>query len=143
MTWTATLLKTSRSTALSVVKNIMTRNIAYALHFLMLDNPLEKGHAFWTSLTSKGCIGRFKSCCHKSTNKSDAINKIFWELIFSMDAGGCIVLAEFNSGLDVLSVNYNYIPRITSCGSKANFACEVDGRVSDYLRSHLPSKVYQ
>jgi hypothetical protein len=114
------------------------------LHFLILDTPLERGHAFWTSLTSKGCIGRFESCCHKTSNKSDPINKIFWELIASMDAGGCIFFAEFNSGRNnYVSVNNNYIPRITSCGSKANFACEVDGRVSDYLRSHLPSKVYQ
>jgi hypothetical protein len=91
---------------------------------------------FWTSLTSKGCVGRFRSCCHTISNQAATLNKQFWKLIASIDAGGCIVLAEIKSG----AFN-DIIPRIISCSSKANFACEGNGMVKDYLGPHLSSKV--
>jgi hypothetical protein len=101
-----------------------------------LESPLTKGVAFWTSLTSKGCIGRFRSCCHTISNQAASINKLFWKAVLSTDAGGCIVVAEVKSG----HLN-DLIPWIISCSSKANFACEGDGLVKDYLGPHLPSKV--
>lgn len=43
------------------------------------DNVLEKGTSFWTSLTRKGCAGKFKSCFHHSEPNHTLKNRFFLE----------------------------------------------------------------
>jgi hypothetical protein len=59
-----------------------------------------------------------------------------------MEVGGCIVFEALNPAVKLNEISNNFYPHVRSCSSMANFACEGDGAMKDYLGLHLPPSVF-